>query len=224
MNKNALPGFKKKRYQQKKDIIKDFYRLGILSKPEVCRLTNMTMPTISKIVDELVEEGWVVNRGQGPSIGGKRPHIYSLNPDVAYIIGIDLGRETLKIAIFNLHKEVIGSIQQFPSILESQDNEAILSDLRLKIEKSLIDLKIPRNKLKVAGVSIPGLLDNSGNSYTYLALRKAISASGWKPCWAYRCSWTMIRASWRWRSILSAPRASPCTLCASVSMSASGWG
>lgn len=172
MNKNALPGFRKKRYQQKKDIIKDFYRLGILSKPEVCRLTNMTMPTISKIVDELVEEGWVVNRGQGPSIGGKRPHIYSLNPDAAYIIGIDLGRETLKIAIFNLHKEVIGSIQQFPSILESQDNEAILSDLRLKIEKSLIDLKIPRNKLKVAGVSIPGLLDNSGNSYTYLAFEE----------------------------------------------------
>ena len=56
MNKNALPGFKKKRYQQKKDIIKDFYRWGILSKPEVCRLTNMTMPTISKIVDELVRD------------------------------------------------------------------------------------------------------------------------------------------------------------------------
>lgn len=168
-NKKSLPGLKEKRYQQKKNIIRDLYRSGILSKPEICRLTQMTTPTIGKIVDELVEEGWVVDRGQGPSIGGKRPHIFSLNPDAAYIMGIDIGREALKIAIFNLRKEIIGNIQCFPSILENQDNKEILRDLQLKIEKSLIDLKIPRNKIKVAGVALPGLLDSEGNSFTYLS-------------------------------------------------------
>ncbi|MDE6451154.1 MAG: ROK family protein, partial [Odoribacter sp.] len=122
------------------------------------------------IIDELIEEGWVLDQGQGASIGGKRPHIFSLNPDAAYIMGVDMGREHLKIAIFNLRKEIIGNIQTFPSLLEThQDNETIIRDLKIKIEKSLIDLKIPRAKIKVAGFSLPGLLDNEGNSFTYLA-------------------------------------------------------
>lgn len=168
-NKTSLPGLKEKRYQQKKNIIRDLYRMGELSKPEICRLTNMTTPTISRIIDELIEEGWVVDQGQGASIGGKRPHIFSLNPDAAYIMGVDIGREHLKIAIFNLRREVIGDIQTFPSLLEThQDNNTIIQDLKLKIEKSLIDLKIPRSKIRVAGFALPGLLDNEGNSFTYL--------------------------------------------------------
>lgn len=167
-NKTSLPGLKEKRYQQKKNIIGDLYRMGELSKPEICRLTNMTTPTISRIIDELIEEGWVVDQGQGASIGGKRPHIFSLNPDAAYIMGVDIGRELLKIAIFNLRKEVIGTIQVYPSVLETQDNDTILRDLKIKIEKSLIDLKIPRSKIKVAGFALPGLLDSDGNSFTYL--------------------------------------------------------
>jgi len=165
----SLPGLKEKRYQQKKDIIGDLYRRGELSKPEICRLTNMTTPTISKIIDELIKEGWVIDKGPGTSIGGKRPHIFSLNPDSAYIIGVDMGRELLKIAIFNLRKRVIGDIQIFPSLLEkTTNNNFILNDLQLKIEKSLIDLKIPRSKIKAAGFAFPGLLDNDGNSFTYL--------------------------------------------------------
>ena len=168
-NKTSLPGLKEKRYQQKKNIIGDLYQMGELSKPEICRLTKMTTPTISRIIDELIEVGWVVDRGQGASIGGKRPHIFSLNPDAAYIMGVDIGRELVEIAIFNLRKEVIGNIQVFPSILETeQNNDIILKDLKNKIEKSLIDLKIPRSKIKVAGFSLPGLLDSEGNSFTYL--------------------------------------------------------
>ncbi len=167
-NKTSLPGLKEKRYQQKKSIIGDLYKKGKLSKPEICRLTNMTTPTISRIIDELIEEGWVVDQGQGPSVGGKRPHIFSLNPDAAYIMGIDFGREFLKIAIFNLHKNPIGEIQVFPSILESQNNQHILQYLKEKINQTLEILQTDRHKIRGAGLSLPGLIDSNGNSFTYL--------------------------------------------------------
>lgn len=166
--KNALPGLKEKRYQQKKDIIGYLYKMGELSKPEICRLTNMTTPTISRIIDELMEEGWVIDRGQGPSIGGKRPHIFSLNPDSAYIMGVDIGRDYLKVAIFNLQKEIIGKIGVYPSVLESQNNEATLRYIKEKIDETLATLRIPYSKIKVAGFALPGLVDSNGTSHTYL--------------------------------------------------------
>lgn len=168
-NKTTLPGLKEKRHQQKKYIIRDLYQKGELSKPEICRLTNMTIPTISKIINELIEEGWVIDQGYGISIGGKPPHIFSLNPNVAYILGVDVGREQLKIAIFNLHREIIGKIQTFPSLLESsENNDFIVADIIQKIETSLQNLNIPKSKIKVSGFALPGLLDNEGHSFTYL--------------------------------------------------------
>lgn len=217
-NKHTLPGLKEKRYQQKKDIIRDLYRFETLSKPEICRLTNMTTPTISKIIDELITEGWVVDQGQGASIGGKRPHIFSLNPDAAYIMGIDLGREQLKIAIFSLRKEIIGSVQTFPSLLESHDNIAILQDLKEKIEKSLTDLNIPKVKIKVAGVSLPGLIDNEGNSFTYLTfsegnIRKKLEEMLGIPVFIDNDSSTMALAEHTFGSAREASHA----LCVSIS-------
>ena len=94
INKGSLPGLKEKRYLQKKAIIGFLYRMGELSKPEICRLTNVTTPTVSRMIEELIDEGWVIDRGCGNSIGGKRPHVFSLNPDAAYILGVDIGRST----------------------------------------------------------------------------------------------------------------------------------
>ena len=37
INKGSLPGLKEKRYLQKKAIIGFLYRMGELSKPEICR-------------------------------------------------------------------------------------------------------------------------------------------------------------------------------------------
>ena len=168
INKGSLPGLKEKRYLQKKAIIGFLYRMGELSKPEICRLTNVTTPTVSRMIEELIEEGWVIDRGCGNSIGGKRPHVFSLNPDAAYILGVDIGREYLRVAIFNLKNEPIEGILEYPSILEEQDDEATLCYVREKIDETIGHLNIDRAKIKMAGFALPGLIDREGTSYTYL--------------------------------------------------------
>ena len=155
--KNSLPGLKEKRYQQKKDIIGFLYKMGELSKPEICRLTNMTTPTISRMIEELIEEGWVTDQGQGASIGGKRPHIFSLNPDVTYIMGVDVGRIHLKVAIFNLRKEVIGEIKVYPSLLEEgKTNEEKYQLYPGKNQSDFIGIGDPLFQNQGCGICYPG--------------------------------------------------------------------
>ena len=154
INKGSLPGLKEKRYLQKKAIIGFLYRMGELSKPEICRLTNVTTPTVSRMIEELMDEGWVIDRGCGNSIGGKRPHVFSLNPDAAYILGVDIGREYLRVAIFNLKNEPIEGILEYPSILEEQDDEATLRYVREKIDETIGRVNIDRAKIKMAGFAL----------------------------------------------------------------------
>ncbi|MDR0765779.1 MAG: ROK family transcriptional regulator [Odoribacteraceae bacterium] len=167
--KSTLPGLKEKRAQQKKDILAFFYKRGQLSKPEICRMTNMTAPTINRLIKELIEKRWVINDGQGFSVGGKRPHLFSLNPDAAHVLGVDIGRMQLKIALFNLHREVIGKIHVYPSILETATKKENLAYLGDKVRETIAALGVPAERVKVAGVALPGLVDKEGNSYTYLA-------------------------------------------------------
>ena len=85
INKGSLPGLKEKRYLQKKAIIGFLYRMGELSKPEICRLTNVTTPTVSRMIEELIDEGWVIDRGCGNSIGGTRCGYWSGVPAGGYL-------------------------------------------------------------------------------------------------------------------------------------------
>lgn len=169
INKGFLPGLKEKRYSQKKTVIGYLYRMGELSKPEICRLTNLTTPTVSRMLEELIDEGWVIDRGPGNSIGGKRPHVFSLNPDAAYILGVDVGREYLRVAIFNLKNEPIDGILEYPSILEERNDDATLDYIKERIDETIVRLNVERSKIKMCGFSLPGLIDCEGTTYTYLA-------------------------------------------------------
>lgn len=163
-----MPGLKEKRYMQKRDIVSFLYRVGDLSKPEMCRLTNMTMPTIGRMLEELMEEGWVIDLGCGMSGGGKRPHIFSLNKDAAFVLGIDIGREYLKVAVFNLKHEVVDRIFVYPSRLETADKDVVLQDICGRVESVLGVLNVDRARIRMAGVALPGLIDREGNTFTYL--------------------------------------------------------
>ena len=166
--KGGLPGLKEKRYTQKRDIVSFLYRRGDLSKPEMCRLTNMTAPTIGRMLDELMEEGWVVDLGCGMSGGGKRPHIFSLRRDAALVLGVDVGREWLKVAVFDLKHEVVGRIFVYPSRLETAGRDEVLEDVARRVEDTLAVLDVERSRIRVAGVALPGLIDREGRTHTYL--------------------------------------------------------
>jgi len=49
------------------------------SRADLAKKTNLSKPTVSEIVKELIEEGLVFETGFGPSSGGKRPILLKYN-------------------------------------------------------------------------------------------------------------------------------------------------
>ncbi len=155
-----------KKYLLKMQLVEIFYKEGQKSIADLCEVTNNSIPSMTAVINELIEHGWVKNYGIGPSKGGRKPSIYGLNPDAGYIVGIDLSRKFTRICIFNLHNQVVGQILEINEGLDNCDD--ILNKLKSNVFGHLDVHKVNIQQVIGFGIAIPGLIDiKNGVSYSY---------------------------------------------------------
>ena len=68
-------------------------RQAPLSRADLARSSGLQPSTVSAIIDELIEEGWVTE-GVGTAARGRRPRLLHLNVERAGILAVDLRPET----------------------------------------------------------------------------------------------------------------------------------
>jgi glucokinase-like ROK family protein len=155
-----------KKFLLKKRIVQLLYLEGNKSIPDIGRATGMSIPTITRTINELIDEGLVLDNGIGASIGGRRPNLYLLNPEARYVLGIDMGRFSTRISILNLSRQIISSDGIIVSELENDEN--IVEKIFQKAKELIANTGIDYRKLIGVGVAFPGLIDaKSGMSQTY---------------------------------------------------------
>lgn len=169
-----FPGKKKniknqilKKYLHEKKIINILYKGGPKSNKQISNYINLSPPTITRLLNNLISEGLVKDFGMGDSDGGRKPNIYGINPDSRYILGIDIGRNIRRFALLNFHNEFVNELVCLPGKLEN-DPETVnhVYHQSLKIIK---EAGIDYNKIMGIGIVMPGLINTrTGRSYSYL--------------------------------------------------------
>lgn len=166
-NFENLSNLVKKKYFQKKSILNYLYSKGNLSNPEICKLTNMSSPSIHKLLNELIHDGLVQDEGIGNSIGGRRPNIFGLNPRSRFIIGISININFSEVAVFNLKNQLVDEVRIFSEALENKPQ--FVDHLYQFCIELLTEYQIAADKILCIGIGIPGLTDpDSGKSYSWL--------------------------------------------------------
>lgn len=151
----------------KQSIIRELYQNKQLSIHYLSKTIKMSTPTITRAIDELIEEQMVREIGIGESTGGRRPSIYGLMASSRYVIGIDLERYFIRMGIFDFDNKPVSEIHELNEGLETHND--IPGFLAEKVYELIEAYNIDRNKLLGIGISLPGLIDlRSGISYTYL--------------------------------------------------------
>lgn len=166
-NRKSIKNQELKRYLQKKKIINILYREGPKSNRQISSLTHLSPPTITRLLNDLIKEKLVVDVGTGDSIGGRKPNIFSINPDSLYVLGIDIGRTSRKFTIHNFHNKAVFGMVTYPGNLENKPEtiEKIHQQATKVIKKADIDY----NKIMALGIVLPGLINTrTGKSYSYL--------------------------------------------------------
>lgn len=74
---------------------------------DLSREYDTSIPTASRIVTELINDGYVKEVGKMESTSGRKPVIYGLNPDAGNFVGVDVKKDYLSVAVTNFMGEMI---------------------------------------------------------------------------------------------------------------------
>jgi predicted NBD/HSP70 family sugar kinase len=99
-----------------------------ISRTDLAKLTELSIAAVSRIVQQLIENGHVVETCFGDSAGGRRPVYIEPNPESGYIIGVDFERAKARAAVFDFcgeiqffYKAVIVNQDYFAGLFEALD-------------------------------------------------------------------------------------------------------
>lgn len=127
----------------------------------ISRDLNISAPAVSRIVDKLMADGYVVETEKLKIQSGKRPTQLQINSDKCNVIGVDLVKERIKIALSDFRGKII-STRQGCSITEATNIGAKLIE---EIEDVLAcyamerNIEAQTNNLKAICVGIPAVID-----------------------------------------------------------------
>ena len=85
-------------------------REGPISRVDVAEATGLSKPTVSSIVAELVDEGWIADAGVRTGSVGRAATLFVLDGRSGYAIGVDLGGTKTRAAIADLNGELLAEL------------------------------------------------------------------------------------------------------------------
>jgi predicted NBD/HSP70 family sugar kinase len=127
-----------------------------MSRADLARHTGLQRSTVSAIVDQLIEEGWVTEGAIGHLPRGRRPRFLHLNLERAGILGVDLRPETTTVGLANVDARFVAQTSwPTPREPESFVRELVRTVATLRSAH-------PRIVCEGMGVSLPGRIDEHG--------------------------------------------------------------
>ena len=127
---------------------------------------GISIPTSTKLVQELISEGFLQDMGKQGTTGGRRPSIYGLNPEAGYFVGVDVARQHIHIAITDFKGNLKSFVQDIEFVLQSNADSfklicGIVKDITAK-------QGIEWDSVLGVGVSLSGRVNpEEGYSLTY---------------------------------------------------------
>ena len=150
----------------KKDIICYYINNGDDTLADLGKELNFSVPTVTKMVGELIEDGIVMDFGKMETPGGRRPNIYGLNQSSGYFIGVDISQKRVHIGLINFKGDLIDE-QMDISFEEAHPHERFERLCEI-IEDFMSHTVVPRDKILSIGINISGRVNpQTGHSYSF---------------------------------------------------------
>lgn len=147
-------------YDKKKEVLDLIRKLQPVAKIDLINRMKLTASTMTRILDELVLSGHIVEAGYGDSTGGRKPFLYEINPTFGYVIGLEISRAYSNVAIYDYQMNKLGShTWMMPA---NSTSESFLPTIAVQIEEMLDKLGLSLNQVIGMGIgSVKGWMNDA---------------------------------------------------------------
>ena len=162
-----LNEYLEKNMSNAQQVIGQLYFGKSLSCSELSEKIDKSLPVTAKLLGELINEGYVIESGFAESTGGRRPLMYSMKPDIMYVISVAMDQFVTRIAMLNMHNELVAEVERCE--LPLANNNGALEILTQKIDSYIKRSQIPKDRIVGVGIGMPGFVDAAkGVNYSFL--------------------------------------------------------
>ncbi len=163
---DAVKGVSHKNSIIKRNIIAHMAVNGECTLSELTKELHISVPTITKLVQELVEENIVTDLGKVETPGGRRPNIFGLANSAIYFAGVYVGRDNMRFVVTDLQNNII--VEHTDPTFELQDRPQCFEKICAATEAFINGCGIDRDKILGMGLCIVGRVNpDTGRSYKY---------------------------------------------------------
>lgn len=142
-----------------RSVLKLIFEEEPISRTEIAQTTGLTSSSITNIVNRLKDGEFVQESSLGNSSGGRKPINLIMNPNVKFIIGIELNAENIIGLVANFRTEKI-SKKVIPTNL-NEGNEKVISRMIMLINDLIKEANISKEKILGIGIAAPGPYDHN---------------------------------------------------------------
>jgi len=140
-----------------RSVMEAVVQCGPISRASIAKLTGLSKQTISEIVRDLEEGGWVRETGRTSGHVGRTAVTYELVVDAAFIVAVDLGGTKVRVAVTDLAGQIVIEDTAPTDRRGGAHLVAQISGMALAAASAG---KVPHEKLRLAVVGVPGAPDN----------------------------------------------------------------
>lgn len=149
----------------KKRIITHYIYNGSSTITDLSKELDLSIPTVTKFISEMCEDGYINDYGKLETSGGRHPSLYGLNPESGYFIGVDIKKFAVNIGLINFKGDMMELKMNIP--YKFGNTPEAMEELCTLISSFIKKTKVNTEKILNININISGRVNpESGYSFS----------------------------------------------------------
>jgi predicted NBD/HSP70 family sugar kinase len=137
---------------------------GPLSRTRIGELTGLSKPTASQLLSRLTEAGLVITSGSSQGGPGPRAQLYAVNPESAYVVGLDVTPTGIVAAVADVVGRVVG---EYELATPRRPGPDAVEHVVRAVEGAAASAGVTRSRLRRVVIGTPGAFDPRSRQLRY---------------------------------------------------------
>lgn len=147
------------------NFIKCLYYNEVQTSADISNYTGKSIPHTIKVLNELIKEGYVAEKGFANSSGGRKPLNYSLIADTHYLLSVAMDQFSAQMVVVDMNNNFVSNVARYEFDIHLLQAETLVGHIKNFLE----NCGISKTNILGIGLTMPGFVDtNAGVNYTFL--------------------------------------------------------